>query len=151
MNFWAVAEAVAIDRKTSATVAVAEAEDRRFEKVWNKEVRNTYKLLRTLWTKVLKKWDIIGKMSFKIQFFSNRIADFSNLWPLATGFTFGQTFCRRYMKPKAERSAEGETSGRSPQIWKISYSFWKKKILKDILPIVSHFFKTLVHSVLKSL
>ena len=31
-------------------------------------------------------------MSFKIQFFSNRIADFSNLWPLAAGFTFGGTF-----------------------------------------------------------
>ena len=33
VNFWAAAKAVAVDRKTSATVAVAKAQDRRFEKV----------------------------------------------------------------------------------------------------------------------
>ena len=48
LTFWAVAEAVAVDRKTSATVAIAKAEDRRFEKVYNKEVGNTYRFLRTL-------------------------------------------------------------------------------------------------------
>ena len=56
-----------------------------------------------------KKWDIIGKMSFKIQFFSNRIADFLNLWPLATGFTFGQTFgLRRHIPLAAVAVAKGE-------------------------------------------
>ena len=40
-------------------------------------------------------------MSFKIQFFSNRIADFSNLWPSAAGFTFGRTFGLRLHIPLA--------------------------------------------------
>ena len=56
-----------------------------------------------------KKWDIIGKMSFKIQFFSNKIADFSYLWPSATGFTLGRTFSLWLHIPSAAVAvAEGE-------------------------------------------
>ena len=48
-------------------------------------------------------------MSFKIHYFSNRIADFSNLWPSAAGFTFGQTFGPQLHIPLAAVAvAEGE-------------------------------------------
>ena len=48
-------------------------------------------------------------MSFKTQLFSNRIADFSNLRPLAACFTFGRTFGLRLHIPLAAVAvAEGE-------------------------------------------
>ena len=46
------------------------------------------------------------------------------------------------MEPKAKGLAEGETSGRKFE--KSAILFEKNLILKDILPIMSHLFKTLV-------
>ena len=58
-------------------------------------------------------------MSFKIQFFSNRIADFSNLWPSVTGFTFGRTFGLQLHIPSAAVAiAEGEKySATAVDLW----------------------------------
>ena len=61
-------------------------------------------------------------MSLKIQLFSNRIADFSNLWPSTTGFFFG---LQLHIPSAAIAVAEGEKpSATAVDLWPLVDHWW---------------------------